>query len=62
MSHGSWQEANEITVQDQDQKEEEIWKEFIGPMSKELIIKRRGAIAEGEEALAKELKKEIRKR
>lgn len=61
MSHGSWTRANEILVQEQDQKEKERWKDYVGPVSKELIRKRRKAIEEGEEELAKELKKEIRK-
>ena len=60
-SHGSWKIANELLVQEQEPKERELWREYIGPISKELILKRREAIEEGKEELAKELKKEIRK-
>ena len=57
-SHASWKQANEILIQEQESKENELWKEYIGPVSKDLILKRRETIENGEDLLEKELKKD----
>ena len=61
QSHGKWKQANEILVQEQETRDKVLCKEYIGPVSKELILRRKQAMEEDDEALANELKKEIRK-
>ena len=48
-------------MEEQEQREKKEWKDWIGRESRELILRRKEAISVGEEGLARELKKIIRK-